>query len=181
MVSTYDAAKADDPACFVGLAAKSNHVNYLEQTIKTGARGHFDYIVLHPYEVLNGIADNMGTEAVYMHIVPTVRKMLAAQDPAKVNVPIIFTELGCDAKKGLEVQAHALVKAYAMGIAQGVACIQWFEGMDGDSGPMGLLKRDGTPRPAYTAMAQMIRHLGQHPTYLGWVLLNGKDYGFVFQ
>ena len=181
MVSTYDAAKASDPACFVGLAAKSNHVNYLEQTIKTGAKGHYDYIVLHPYEVLNGIADNVGTEAVYMHIVPTVRKMLAAQDPAKVNVPIIFTELGCDAKKGLDVQAHALVKAYSMGIAQEVACIQWFEGMDGDSGPMGLLKRDGTPRPAYTAMAQMIRHLGQHPTYLGWVLLNGKDYGFVFQ
>ncbi len=181
MVSTYDTAKAADPACMVGLAAKSNHVNYLEQVIKAGAEGHYDYIVLHPYEVLNGIADNVGTEAVYMHIVPTLRKMLAAQDPAKVNVPVIFTELGCDAKKGLDVQAHALVKAYAMGIAQGVACIQWFEGMDGDSGPMGLLKRDGTPRPSYHAMAQMIRHLGQQPKYLGWVMLNGKDYGFVFQ
>ena len=181
MVSTYEAAKAADPTCFVGLAAKSNHVNYLEQTIKTGAKGHYDYVVLHPYEVLNGVADNVGTDAVYMHIVPTVRKMLAAQDPAKVDVPIIFTELGCDARKGLDVQARTLVKAYAMGIAQGVACIQWFEGMDGDSGPMGLLKRDGTPRSAYTALAQMIRHLGQHPTYLGGVLLNGKDYGFVFQ
>lgn len=181
VVSAYDAAKAADPACLVGLAAKSAHLNYLEQTIKAGAKGHFDYIVLHPYEILNGIADNLGTEAVYMAIVPTVRKMLAAQDPAKVNVPVIFTELGCEASKGPDVQAHALVKAYAMGIAQGVACIQWFEGMDGDSGPMGLLKRDGTPRPSYTAMAQMIRHLGQHPTYLGWVLLNGKDYGFVFQ
>lgn len=181
MVATYDAAKAADPSCLVGLAAKSAHINYLEQTIKTGAKGHYDYIILHPYETLNGIADNIGTEAVYMHIVPTVRKMLAAQDPAKVNVPIIFTELGCDAKKGLDVQAHTLVKAYAMGIAQGVACIQWFEGMDGDSGPMGLLKRDGTARPAYTAMAQMIKHLGHRPTYLGWVMLNGKDHGFVFQ
>lgn len=181
VVSAYDAAKAADPTCLIGLAAKSAHVNYLEQVIKSGAKGHYDYIVLHPYEVLNGIADNVGTEAVYMAIVPTVRKMLAAQDPAKVNVPVIFTELGCEAKKGVDVQGHALVKAYAMGIAQGVACIQWFEGMDGDSGPMGLLKRDGTARPSYTAMAQMIRHLGQHPTYLGWVLLNGKDYGFVFQ
>ena len=181
MVSTYDAAKAADPTCLVGLAAKSVHVNYLEQVIKAGAKGHFDYIVLHPYEVLNGVADNVGTEAVYLHIVPTVRKMLAAQDPAKVNVPVIFTELGCDAKKGADVQAHALVKAYSMGIAQGVACIQWFEGMDGDSGPMGLLQRNGTPRPSYTAMGQMIRHLGQHPAYLGWVMLNGKDWGFIFQ
>jgi hypothetical protein len=136
---------------------------------------------VHPYEVLNGIADNAGTEAVFMNIVPTVRKMLAAQNPAKADVPIIFTELGCDAKKGAETQGHALVKAYTMGIAQGVECIQWFEGMDGDSGPMGLLDRKGTPRPSYTAMAQMIQHLGQHPTYLGWLLLNEKHYGFVFQ
>jgi hypothetical protein len=116
-----------------------------------------------------------------MNIVPTVRKMLAAQDPAKVNAPIFFTELGCDTSKGVEHQAHALVKAYAMGIAQGVNCIEWFEGIDGDSGPMGLLDAHGKPRPAYTAMAQMILHLGQHPAYLGWVLFNERDYGFVFQ
>jgi len=182
VVSAYNATKAADPTCMVGLAAKSVHVNYLEQVIKAGAKDHFDYITLHPYEVLNGIADNAGTEAVFMRIVPTVRKMLAAQNPARVNVPVIFTELGCNAKqKGADTQAHALVKAYSMGIAQGVTCIQWFEGMDGDSGPMGLLERNGTPRPSYTAMAQMIQHFGQHPTYLGWVLLNGKDYGFVFQ
>ncbi len=181
MVATYEAAKAADPNCLVGLAAKSVHVNYLEQALKAGAADHFDYIILHPYEVLNGIADNAGTEAVYMHIVPTVRKMLAAQNPAKANVPVIFTELGSDAKKGVANQGHTLVKAYAMGIAQGVACIQWFEGMDGDSGPMGLLERNGTPRPAYRAMARLIHHLGQHPAYLGWVLLNGRDYGFAFQ
>jgi len=68
-----------------------------------------------------------------------------------------------------------------MGIAQGVACIEWFEGRDGDSGPMGLLDRNGSPRPAYTAMAQLIKYLGQHPTYLGWVLLDNRVYGFVFQ
>jgi len=181
MVATYTAAKAADPACSIGLAAKSVHVNYLEKVIQAGAKDHFDYIVLHPYEVLNGIADNVGTEAIYMHIVPTVRAMLAAQDPARANVPIIFTELGTDARKGTAHQAHALVKAYAMGIAQGVGCIQWFEGMDGDSGPMGLLERNATPRPAYTAMAQMIQHLGQHPTYLGWLLLHDKHYAFVFQ
>lgn len=181
VVSAYDAAKAIDSACLIGLAAKSVHINYLEQAIKAGAKDHFDYITLHPYEVLNGIADNAGTEAVFMNIVPAVRKMLAAQNPAKKDVPIIFTELGCDVQKGADTQAHALIKAYTMGIAQGVASIQWFEGMDGDSGPMGLLDRKGTPRPSYTAMAQMIQHLSQQPAYLGWVLLNEKHYGFVFQ
>ncbi len=181
VVASYKAAKAADPGALVGLAAKSAHVNYLEQAIKAGAKGHYDYIVLHPYEVLNGIADHAGTEPVFMNIVPVVRKMLAAQDPAKEDVPIIFTELGCEATKGADVQAHALVKAYTMGLAQGVACIHWFEGMDGDSGPMGLLQRDGTPRPSYTAMAQMIAHFGPHPTYVGWVLVDGWNYGFVFE
>ncbi len=181
VVAAYDAAKAADPNCLVGLAAKSVHVNYLEQVIKAGAKDHFDFITLHPYEVLGTVADSRGTEAVFMNIVPTVRKMLAAQNPSRRNVPIIFTELGSDARKGAEHQGQALVKAYSMGIAQGVACIQWFEGRDGDSGPMGLLDNEGTPRPAYTALAQMIQHFGQYPRYLGWVLLNGKDYGFIFQ
>jgi len=181
VVASYDAVKAVDPTALVGLAAKSSHVNYLEQVIKAGAKDHFDYIVLHPYEVLDGIVDDAGSEAVFMSIVPTVRKMLAAQNSAKVNVPIIFTELGVDAKKGVDRQARALVKAYCMGIAQGVACVQWFEGRDGDSGPMGLLDAKGKPRPSHTAMAQMIKHFGHQPSYLGWVLLNDKHYGFVFQ
>lgn len=181
VVATYKAAKSADSESLIGIAAKSVHVNYLDQAIQAGAKDHFDYITLHPYEVLNGIADNAGTEAVFMNIVPTVRKMLAVRNPEKMHVPIVFTELGCDVKKGADVQAHALVKAYTMGIAQGVACIQWFEGMDGDSGPLGLLDRKGVERPSYTAMGQMIRHLGQHPEYLGWVIYQEKHYGFVFQ
>ena len=181
VVSAYDAAKAADPSCLVGLAAKSAHINYLDQVIRAGARDHFDFITLHPYEVLNGIVDNAGTESVFLHIVPTLRKMLAARNPAKANVPVIFTELGCDVKKGEATQANALMKAYAMGIAQGVECIQWFEGRDGDSGPMGLLDKEGKPRPCYKAMTHLIEHLGQYPKYLGWVLLNDRHYAFVFQ
>ncbi len=180
VVSAYDAAKAADPDCLVGLAAKSVHLNYLEQVIDAGAKDHFDFITLHPYEVLDGIAASVGTEALFMHIVPTTRKMLAARNPAKANVPIIFTELGCDLNKGADVQASTLVKAYTMSIAQGVACVHWFEGMDGDSGPLGLLDRDAQPRPAYTAMAHMIQSLGQHPSYQGWVMLNSQYPGFVF-
>ena len=181
VMSAYDAAKTADPDCLVGLAAKSCHVNYLEQVIKAGAKDHFDYITLHPYEILDGVLSGAGTEPVYMNIVPCVRKMLAAQNPAKKDVPVIFTELGCDVKKGADVQAHALIKAYTMGIAQGVSCIQWFEGMDGDSGPMGLLDGKAVPRPCYQALANMILHLGEHPVYRGWVMLNQKHYGFVFK
>ncbi|MGC3972401.1 MAG: cellulase family glycosylhydrolase [Pirellulales bacterium] len=181
VVAAHDAVKKAQPEALVGLAAKSVHVNYLEQVIQAGARDHFDFIVLHPYEVLNGVANNTGSEAVFLNIVPTVRKMLAAQNPSKQNVPIIFTELGSDAGKGLDHQAHALVKAYVMSIAQGVASVQWFEGRDGDSGPMGLIEAKGKPRPSYTAMQQTLRHFGHAPQYLGWVLLNDRHYGFVFR
>ena len=181
VVVAHDAVKAVDPQNLIGLSAKSAHVNYLEQVIKAGAKDHFDYIVLHPYEVLNGVANDSGTEAVFMNIVPAVRKMLAAQNPSKANVPIIFTELGSDAGKGADHQARALVKAYAMSLAQGVDCVQWFEGRDGDSGPMGLIDMKGTPRPSYTALAQLIKHLGNRPKYLGWTLLNDQHYGFVFE
>ena len=191
VVAAYDAAKAADPECKVGIAAKSVAITYLDQAIEAGAKGHFDYVTLHPYEVAGCTITHPGTEVVYLQIAGTVRKMLAARDPAKVKCPIIFTELGFAAGgeyshaigkfSRLEVQGHAVVKYYTMGIAQGIACIQWFEGMDGDSGPMGLLTGKGGKRPAYAALAQMIRHFGQRPTYLGWVLLGGKHYGFVFQ
>ncbi|MDB6072306.1 MAG: hypothetical protein JWL81_3477, partial [Verrucomicrobiales bacterium] len=181
VVAAYDAAKDVDSGCLIGLAAKSAHLNYLEQVIQAGAKDHFDYITLHPYEILSTVADNVGTEPMFMNIVPSVRKMLAAQNPAKANVPVVFTELGHDLGKGPEVQAQALVKAYTMGAAQGVACIQWFEGRDGDSGPMGLLDNKGQPRPAFTAMREMIRHLGQQPVYLGWIPLGGIHRGFVFE
>ncbi len=84
-------------------------------------------------------------------------------------------------EQGRRRQAQALIKAYSMGIAQGVGCIEWFEGRDGDSGPMGLLDQHGTPRLSYTALAQMIQHFGQHPKYLGWLLLNEKNYAFAFR
>ena len=181
VASAYAAAKAADPACRIGLAAKSAHVNYLAQVIQAGASNRFDFITLHPYEVLNGIADNAGTEAVFLNIVPSVRRMLREHNPEKADVPILFSELGCDLGRGADTQAHALVKAYAMGGAQGVTSIQWFEGRDGDSGPLGLLDATGKPRPAYTAMAQMIRHLGQRPAYLGWLQLLGRHPAFLFQ
>ncbi len=186
VAATYDAAHKVDPGFKVGITAKSAHVNYLQHAIRRGAKGKYDWISLHPYEVLGGVADNKGTEPLYMHIVPTLRKMLAAQDPARVNVPVIFTELGVDAGtsghgKGPDGAAHGLIKAFTMGIAQGVAQIQWFEGRDGDSGPMGLLNAQSTPRPAYKAYGNMIKHFGRHPKYLGWVMLNDRDYGFVFE
>jgi hypothetical protein len=179
--ATYDAAREANPQAMVGMAAKSAHINYLDQALVAGAKGHYDYITLHPYEVLGCVVNHPGTEQVYLSIVPNIRKMLAARDPAKVNVPVIFTEIGVDTRRGTDKQAQAVLKTYIMGIHQGVACINYYEGMDGDSGPLGLIDGRGNPRPAYQALGRLIEQVSRHPTSLGWVMLNDKHYGFMIQ
>ena len=180
VVAAYDAAKAADPTCQVGLSIQSQNVNWIEQTIEAGAKDHFDFIAVHPYESL-GAVESDGWEAEFMSIVPTIRKMLARRNPRKADVPIWFTEIGRDAGKDEKSQATSLVKAYTLSLAQGVTRINWFEGKDGDSGPMGLLRGDGTPRPAYNAMSNLTRYLGPNPRYIGWVLLKDTHYAFVFE
>jgi hypothetical protein len=172
--------KAVSPDVRIGLSVASVDVLYLERAIRAGAGGHYDYICVHPYEVLGTVAS--GHEALYMSIVPTLRKMLAAVDPPKKNVPIWFTEIGEEAGKhaSLERQAQDLVKAYVMGIAQGVSHIEWFEAQEGGYS-MGLLDSKAEPRPAYHALKNLAEALGPNPVYKGWVLLGRRDYGFVFQ
>ena len=176
----YNAAKSVAPDAQIGLSVASVDVFYLERAIRAGAAGHFDYICVHPYEVLGTVAS--GQEALYMSIIPTLRKMLTEVDPPKQNVPIWFTELGEEAGRNasLERQAQDLVKAYVMGSAQGVSAIEWFEAQEGGYS-MGLLDGKGEPRPAYHALKNLAEALGPKRAYRGWVLLDGRDYGFVFQ
>jgi hypothetical protein len=176
----YNAAKAAAPDAQVGIGVASVDVYYLEHSIRAGAADHFDYICVHPYEVLGTLSS--GQEALCMSIVPTLRKMLAAVDPPKTNVPIWFTELGEEMNKQVNAakQAQDLVKAYVLGIAQGVSVIEWFEPQEGGYA-MGLLDAQGKPRRAYDALKNLTATLGPNPAYKGWVLINERDYGFVFQ
>ncbi len=184
VVAAYETAKEVDPDVRIGLAAQSVNLNFLAQALDAGAAGHFDHVTVHPYEVLDLVPE--GWEAQYMSIVPAIRKMLADKCPSKKDVPVWITEVGQPVEKGItaERQADALVKAFTLGLAQGVHRIHWFEGIDGDSGPFGLIAGNtgaAPRRPSFTAMTQLIRHLGHAPRFSGWLLLDGKHYGFVFQ
>ena len=180
VTNAYYAAKSADPNAQISMSVASVDILYLERAIKAGAAGHFDYICVHPYEVL-GTVDS-GQEAEFMSIVPTIRKMLAAEDRPKWKVPIWFTEIG-EALGGQVTatsQARDLVKSYTMAIAQGVSCIEWFEAREGGY-KMGLLNSSGNPTPAYSALKNLVTTMGSNPVYQGWVQLNNQDYGFVFQ
>jgi hypothetical protein len=183
VVAAHEAAKEADPNVGIGIAAQSVNLNFLAQALDAGAAGHFDYVTVHPYENLDLVAQ--GWEAQFMSIVPNIRKLLADKSSSRKDVPVWFTELGEPVEKGItpERQADTLVKAYVLGLAQGVHRIHWFEGIDGDSGPFGLIAGNSgsaPKRPSYTALSQLIQALGQSPRFMGWVLLDGKHYGFAF-
>lgn len=181
VVAAYDAAKRADPTVQVGIAAKSNHIQWLETAIRAGAKDHFDYVTLHPYEVLDMVAQ--GGEALFLNIVPTVRTMLRVNNHARADVPVWFTELGTpvSATTTPDLQAARLLKAYTLGIAQGAARIHWFEGQDGDSGAFGLLDERGKQRASYTALSTLIASVGPRPDYVGWITPAEGVYGFVFR
>ena len=184
VVAAYQAAKEVDPKLQIGLAAQSVNLNFLAQALDAGAAGHFDYVTVHPYEVMDMV--ERGWEAQYLSIVPTIRKMLADKSPTKKDVPIIITEVGQPVEKGVtqERQADQLVKAYVLSLAQGVKRIHWFEGIDGDSGPFGLIAGNNGNAPkrlSFTAMTQLIKALGHGPKPAGWLVQDGKHFAFAFE
>jgi hypothetical protein len=89
-----DAAKAVDPDVQIGLAAQSVNVNFLDQALVAGAAGHFDYVTVHPYEMLGLVDETPGFEAEFLSIVPTIGKLLAARSTAQASAPVWFTEIG---------------------------------------------------------------------------------------
>lgn len=184
VAAAYEAVKEMDPSAQVGLAAQSVNLNFLAQAIEAGAANRFDYVTVHPYETL-GLVER-GWEAQYMSIVPTIRKMLADKCPGRKDAPVWFTELGQPVEKDVTParQADTLVKAYVLALAQGVRRVHWFEGIDGDSGPFGLIagtSGSSPRRPSFAAMAHLIKALGKTPRFKGWLLLNGQHYAFAFE
>lgn len=184
VAAAYDAAKAVDPSVQIGLAAKSNHVNFLAQAIDGGAANKFDFITLHPYE--NAGLLTQGWEGQFMSIAPRVRTMLLDRKPARADVPVWFTEVGVavaganTAGVTPQVQADLLTKIYTMSLAQGVARVYWFSPRDGDGMTLGLTTADASPRPSYSALRALSGTLGARPSYRGWMQPDGTYHGFVF-
>lgn len=158
--------------------------------VRTGHSSCVDFVAVHPYELTAGMAQPDG-EIYYLQIVNNLRAMLRKVAPDRAHVPIWFTELGAKVEgKGpgstvsQAAAADLLVKAYVLGLAQGVAHLQWFELQDaGGSKGLGLLDEHLQPRTAYRAYRALTTALGSHPEYAGWLRLGpeGRGYGFVFR
>jgi hypothetical protein len=193
-LTTYTAVKKSDANAKVGLSVASFDAPYLHQTIlalaKAGHPNSFDYLCIHPYEIADGLGEPDG-EVPFLWMARSLRDMLKRSAPERADAEIWITEVGrrIEKRNGHSVTeteaAQALVKIYALALAQGIQRTQWFEAQDpvGEDAGFGLLNRDGSPRAAYKTLKLLTTHLGAAPAYQGWLALGrgGRGYGFVFQ
>jgi hypothetical protein len=186
VVAACDAAKKIDPEAKVGLSVANFDVGFLDAVIKAGARDHFDFICVHPYENLAAVGE--GGEVDYLSLAGNLRKMLAANNQPK-DMPLWITEVGylAPVKANAEDdqrQAVMLTKAYVLSIAQGFQRIFWFEARGpsyGNGQDFGILRSDWTPRRSYDALKTMTSVMGPDPHYVGWLNVGDGGFGFVFK
>lgn len=173
VVKAYDAVKAVDPSAQV-IAGSLQECDweFTEKLYDNGIKGHFDGFSFHPYS-----GDRSPVEATAPHErehsfsagVPAIRDVLAAHGDAR---PLWLTEFGWSTadlrggrtwENGVDeaTQARFLEDAYArMASWDDVAVGTWFNLTDTTNGSselvnhFGLLRLDGTPKPAFAAYAR---------------------------
>jgi len=179
------AAKHVDPTAKIGMSVANFDVGFLDAAIKAGAGGHFDYVCVHPYEVMERLSN--GGEPQFLNMATTLRKTLAA-DHQPESMPLWITELGSTAPERPDAeldtaQGALLAKAYVLAVASGFTRVFWFEARGpsyGHDKSFGLLRLDLTPRPSYIALKVLTGSLGSEPTPAGWLDLGNGGYGFLF-
>lgn len=178
----YEEVKAIDPGIKVGLTVAAHDVRWLDQVIRDGAAGHFDYVCVHPY---NSIGLVQGSEQSFLKLRGSVRKMLDSNGQRQ-DIEIWMSEIGLTTTtepEALARQAEVLTKTYVLGIAQGFEKVCWFEAVGGKygDGVHSIMTSDMEPFPAYHALKATSGALGRRPVYQGWLNLGGNTLGFVFE
>lgn len=178
----YAEAKQVDPGIQIGIGCADVDLSFLGRVIEAGAGGCFDVVSVHPYSLLDAALD--GRETVFLRLGDNLRTLLART--GQEGVALWISEIGRAAPAAPaaeQAQAEALVKAYAMSLAQGIERICWFEGRGpayGDGGSFGIVRDDWTLRPAHAALRTMTRLFGRAPAYVGWHNPAGNSFGFLF-
>jgi len=179
------AAKRVDPGARIGLSVANFDVRFIDAAIKAGAGDHFDYICVHPYEILERLSDK--GEPVFLGMATTLRTMLKANHQPD-DIPLWISEVGAPAPIRPDdvpdqVQAAQLAKAYLLAIASGFKRVFWFEARGpsyGNGTDLGLIRSDMTQRPSYAALRVLTRTLGSEPRPAGWLDPGEGGYGFLF-
>lgn len=178
--AAYLGAKDADPSfgVLIGSAAGTPGEFY-EQVYENGAGRYFDIYNQHSY----------GTPEALFDFLARVRRQLARF--GLDNKPLWITEMGMRAHPDPEgrfwpverEQVSYLVRAYACALANGVRRFHYFylaEFFEGSVSLWGILRRDLTPKPAYVALCNLVRQLGE-ARCLGWRKLSDGGYVVAFR
>ncbi len=146
----------------VGGATAGSPLPYWTELLEGGVLDCLDVVSVHPYRYdgpPEGLEDDINGLRQLMRRIGGRAK------------PVWVTEIGWDTRGSQVSGGHAvddatlaryLVRAYALLLSAGVERVYWYELRDEKDGPaMGLVRSDAarTPKPAYRALASLVRQL----------------------
>lgn len=160
--ATYQAIKQIDPELVVVFGGVSGIPwSYLEGAYAAGGKASFDVMNVHPYRYPSPPEER----PLYDDLVRLRRLMDKQGDAGK---PIWITEIGWPTHQGRrgvspERQAEILARAYLLALQAEVQAVFWYEFQAPEGRPdynedhFGIVHRDLSPKPAYTALATLAR------------------------
>jgi hypothetical protein len=175
------AADPDAPICSGGVAWVDR--GYLQEIADAGIMDHIDFLGFHPY--WRGLPENELDEDIAW-----MRRLIAQHNPKGRAIDVLSTECGyaVNPKEPLHykddlgrdvsldhphpvVQTEAMQAAYLARmmlahIRNRVEGIVWFKQQDWQDDGWGLLRGDGSPRPAFEALRGLSRLLTKNPKEL---------------
>lgn len=184
VTNTYKVIKEIAPRCKVGMNWNEFDLSSLQKVIELGAGGHFDFVCVHPYAILDRVMK--GREEAMLGMMNNFKKMLKLTGQRQ-DISLWVTEIGIPARDEHTSeyrQAEALVKAYVLCLVQGIERVFWFEGRGptyGEGGSFGILRWSWEKRPSFYALQTLSRLLGPNPRYIGWYELSKHSRSFLFR
>lgn len=154
------ACKQADPACrVIGMCTAGTDLKFIETVAAQGGLENVDIVSVHPYRYPRGpeASDLIGD----LRNASGLLRRLKGPLPlwvTEIGYPTHLGENGCDPTR----QAQMLVRTYVQCLASRVVDkVFWYDYRDDGEDPnynehnFGILKRDLTPKPAYTALSVM--------------------------
>jgi hypothetical protein len=177
---SYPAFKAGDSSTKVVVGGPAyNDTNWISKLYDNGAKGSFDVMATHPYQGLASAPPELEDDGTIWNLshVAAVHELM--KDHGDGSKPIWFTEFGWSShrnRSGLEnwqrgvsprKQGDYLVRTidYVESDFPYVTNLFWYNERDRHTGELqldnyGLLKRDLSPKPAYTRLKQRLTGIG---------------------
>lgn len=164
------ALKRIDPSAVLlaGAVEGSGSTRWIEEMFDAGAASYMDGLSIHPYMHHKGA---VGTPE-NLHAWLSTLVVRLGDKPGGAGVPIYITEIGWPTNRGAKGVGDAQMADYFSRVLLSVRTIPSIKGIwwynledyggnrDADNGNFGLLRIDGTPKPAYRAATRIAGLVG---------------------